>query len=194
MRDGSHILSLFHLPFNINLAGKEIYKLDEIASLSNGKVAVGCIFWDKWPLPPPFPSSSPPLRAVPPPVFLCWCSMCVTTTPICVSTGMYCKTSKYTTSLSKSVYENQFISTSLQEPVYLNQFIWINPSCFWFDLKTVFHFFFCLVDKFHFNFFLIILCFLICKMLCIDWTPSKLLYIDWLKWCSCALLWLVDIV
>lgn len=189
VRDGSHILSLFHLPFNINLAGEEIYILDEIASLSNGKVAVGCIFWDKWPLPRP-PSSSPPLRAVPPPVFLCWCCMCVTTTPICVSTGMYCKTYKYTTSLSKSVYENQFISTSLQEPVYLNQsklfLVWSKNS--------VSFFFFCLVDKFHFNFFLIVLCFLICKMLCIDWTPSKLLYIDWLKWCSCALLWLVDIV
>lgn len=152
VRDGSHILSLFHLPFNINLAGKEIYKLDEIASLSNGKVAVGCIFWDKWPLPPP-PSSSPPLRAVPPLVFLCWCSMCVTTTPICVSTGMYCKTSKCTTSLSKSVYENQFISTSLQEPVYLNQFIWINPSCFWFDLKTVFHFCFLFSRQISFQFF-----------------------------------------
>lgn len=152
VRDGSHILSLFHLPFNINLAGKEIYKLDEIALLSNGKVAVGCIFWDKWPLPPP-PSSSPPLRAVPPPVFLCWCSMCVTTTPICVSTGMYCKTSKCTTSLSKSVYKNQFIWTSLQEPVYLNQFIWINPSCFWFDLKTVFHFLFLFRRQISFQFF-----------------------------------------
>lgn len=102
---------------------------------------------------PPSPFLLSTLESCSSPCILCWCSMCVTTSPICVSTGMYCKTSKYTTSLSKSVYENQFISTSLQEPFYLNQFIWINPSCFWFDLKTVFHFFFLFSRQISFQFF-----------------------------------------
>lgn len=134
------------------------------------------------------PPSLPPLH--PWELFLPLCSFvgvaCVSLLPLSVC--LQACTARHPS--VQPVYLNQFTRTSLSESIYLNQsklfLVWSKNS--------VSFFFFCLVDKFHFNFFLIILCFLICKMLCIYWTPSKLLYIDWLKWCSCAFLWLVDIV
>lgn len=143
------------------------------------------------------PPSLPPLH--PWELFLPLCSFvgvaCVSLLPLSVC--LQACTARHPS--VQPVCQNQFTRTSLSEPVYKNQFIWINLSesiqvVFGLIWKQCFIFCFCLEDKFHFNFFIIILCFLICKMLCIDWTPSKLLYIDWLKWCSCALLWLVDIV
>lgn len=114
VRDGSHILSLFHLPFNINLAGKEIYILDEIASLSNGKVAVGCIFWEKWPFPRP-----PPLH--PWELFLSLCSFvgvaCVSLLPLSVC--LQACTARHPS--VQPVCQNQFTRTSLSESIYLNQ-------------------------------------------------------------------------
>lgn len=147
LRGGSHILSLFHLPFNINLAGKEIYKLDEIASLSNGKVAVGVSSEINGRSPLPLP----PLH--PWELFLPLCSFvgvaCVSLLPLSVC--LQACTARHPS--IQPVCQNQFTRTSLSQPVYKNQFIWINPSCFWFDLKTVFHFLFLFSRQISFQFF-----------------------------------------
>lgn len=121
VRDGSHTLSLFHLPFNINLPGKEIYILDEIPSLSNGKVAIGCNFWEKWLLP--LLLSSSPLRAVPHPASFVGVA-CVSLLPLSVC--LQACTARHPS--VQPVCQNQFTRTSLSEPVYKNQFIWINLS------------------------------------------------------------------